>query len=78
MSLCDSCKHVHRFEQVSGATTYICTVERTHTVPGDITKCSVYVHHNQPNLYELEKIAYTITIKKGGRIGLEPPAKADS
>jgi hypothetical protein len=75
-SLCSSCQHAHLFTRANGKVITQCCVNNTTTVPNDIVTCSDYHHADQPDRYELEKIAWILRSDIAGKIiGFKPPEK---
>lgn len=73
-SLCDSCRHMHRFTRVRGQEVRICNVQRSMHVPSDIVSCSMYHDKSQPDKYDLQEIAWKLGLDKSGKVtGFEPP-----
>jgi|PlaIllAssembly_1097288.scaffolds.fasta_scaffold635385_1 hypothetical protein len=79
--LCFSCKSgLVRVQD--GRTTTLCKfdqvcseIHRTHAVNKVVTRCTDYDDKRLPDLYELERIAWTLETTEKRVIGFKPPRK---
>jgi hypothetical protein len=69
-SLCQSCTYAHITQGYAESQRKVmCTYSRAHPQPigFDVKDCTAYVHRNQANLWDMEKIAWILLTKKAGR-----------
>jgi len=81
--LCETCvyAHVKRGYRESEVLVICVASEPAHRVPFPIRECSVYRDKTRPSVYEMEKMALTITPRDTMRTGFAPsgePATAPS
>jgi hypothetical protein len=77
--LCTDCANVLIREMSNGAVFVQCTYDHPPSrITEPVVRCTVYRSHNQPDRYDLEKIAWLVnTDKKSGKVGFEPPKKEE-
>ena len=73
-SLCETCVHSHvKRGYREGDVLVICVAaEPAHRVPFPIRDCSVYRDKTRPSIYEMERMALTITPRDPKRTGFAP------
>jgi hypothetical protein len=70
--LCRTCVHAFIRETYNGREYRFCNyTSPSMPVPGPTVNCSLYRHKNEPDAWELEKIAYIITGDPKGRLGFK-------
>ena len=76
VDLCATCTHAFIREGYDGSRATIChAVDPNLIIRGNTVKCSDYRHKNEPEAYDLEKIAWIITTDPKGTIGFRPWVK---
>lgn len=76
VDLCKTCSYALIRESYQGRREVFCDHMDMHgqdkRVRGQIVKCSGYRHKNQPDSWQLEKIAWIITTDPKGKVGFRP------
>jgi hypothetical protein len=79
-NLCTTCKHhTHiRFAE-TGKEVRLCqgiTYDRPMVLSGPVSSCNQFKDANAPTLYDMQKIAWDVTVgSKGGIVGFKAPEK---
>jgi hypothetical protein len=73
-SLCETCTyaHVKRGYRESDLLVHCVATEPAHRVPFPVRDCTAYHDKTRPSIYELEKIALSITPRDPKRTGFAP------
>jgi hypothetical protein len=76
-SLCETCTYAHlKHGYRESDVLVICVAtEPTHRVPFPVRDCTAYRDKTRPSMYEMEKIALTITPRDPKRTGFVPSSE---
>lgn len=78
-SICETCTfaQVKRGYRESEALVFCVATEPAHAVPFPVRDCTAYRDKTRPSIYEMEKIALTITPRDPKRTGFVPAVEPD-
>ncbi len=79
-SLCDTCvyAHVKRGYRESDILVFCVATDPAHRVPFPVRDCTAHRDRTRPSLYEMEKVAFTITPREPKRPGFAPESEPET